>query len=55
MGRDDRAHGVHDAPGRKGKGHRGRRVMVTRRRESGMDKAAFEQLLRRTGITRRDR
>lgn len=53
MGRDDRAHGVHHAPGAKGKGHRGRRVMVTRRVASGMGKAAFEAMLRRLNITGR--
>jgi hypothetical protein len=50
MGRHDRAYGVHDAPGRKGKGRRGRRVMVTRRRESGMDKTGFEAMLQRLRI-----
>lgn len=50
MGRHDRAHGIHYAPGAKGKGYKGRRVMVTRRAASGMDKAEFEATLKRLGI-----
>jgi hypothetical protein len=53
MGRHDRAYGVHDAPGRKGKGRRGRRVMRSRRAASGMDKTGFETMLRRLRITAR--
>lgn len=53
MPRNDRAHGVHHAPGSKGKGHKGRRVMITRRQASGMDKTAFETMLRRLDIVAR--
>ena len=42
--------GRHHAPGSKGKGHRGRKVMKTRREASGMDKATFEAMLSRLGI-----
>lgn len=37
-------------PSSKGKGHKGRGAMKTRRRDAGMDKAAFEELLRRLDI-----
>lgn len=50
MGRHDRAYGVHHEPGRSGKGHRGRRVLATRRRDSGLTKEAFEALLRKHDI-----
>lgn len=53
MPRHDRAEGVHWAPGAKGKGRRGRRVMVTRRRASGLDKAAFEAMVKRLGVSGR--
>lgn len=50
MSRHDRAYGRYHAPGSKGKGHKGRRVMVTRRTASGMDKATFEAMLKRLDI-----
>jgi hypothetical protein len=54
MPRHDRALGVHWAPGSKGKGRRGRRVMVTRRRAAGLDKPAFEAMVRRLSIAGRE-
>ncbi len=49
-GRHDRANSRYHAPGSKGKGHKGRKVMKTRREASGMDKATFEAMLSRLGI-----
>ena len=53
MGRHEGSGGRHHAPGVKGKGHKGRRVMVTRRQASGMDKASFEAMVKHLGIQAR--
>ena len=53
MARHDRAYGRYHSTRQKGRGHKGTRVMHSRREASGMDKAAFEALVRRLGIQAR--
>lgn len=53
MSRHDRAYGVWHQPSRKGPGGRGRGVMKQRRKDAGMTRDQFAQLLRKLGITGR--
>jgi hypothetical protein len=50
MSRHDRANGAIRHPSSSGKGHKGRKLMKTRREASGMSKADFEAMLKRLGI-----